>query len=147
MDRWPILFGDPFHVDNLTCQWASNGAFGPTEQDNHLQRHHHQLLQSIFDVVKGRKPLAQAVMDKVLEGAAGDKIIIKVAHERQQHWNVNQELSKRYLKWLKVKTSDGRSALLVWLMHMHRLSDDWQRRMRGLSDHVEHARDHCWAFV
>ena len=60
-----IVMGDPYHIDNLMVAHASLAAFGETERDNHRQRHHRQLIQSVRDLIKTDPDLAQRIMDEV----------------------------------------------------------------------------------
>jgi hypothetical protein len=91
LERRVVWFGDPFHINNLAVKDASIKAFGELErkpdnkQSQHLQIHHHQCLQSIYDMISRDKVVCQMHMDKVLEGT-GESLKVKAMRERQQRW-------------------------------------------------------------
>ena len=57
--------------------------------------HHHQLLQTLFDIFSRDRAGCQAHLDFVLEGSR-DKLKMKAVRERVQRWLANQ----RNVSWL-----------------------------------------------
>ena len=88
VERWVIIMGDPYHIDNLAVKWASLIAFGQTIRGDHRQTHHRQLLQSIHDMRKIDPVVAQNAMDKVMGGK--DLLRLRTTRERMERWLVNQ---------------------------------------------------------
>ena len=69
VERCPIAFGGPFHIANLCVTWASIAAFGETENADHSQVHHRQLLQSIHSLHSADSGISQALLDEIMDGA------------------------------------------------------------------------------
>ena len=112
----PILICDLFHADNLAVTNASIAAFGDTERNNHRQRHHRQLLQSLYDLFILDRFKHQALMDKLMENSSG-KITIKTMRERVQRWLANQRNSSWVLDTLQKMSDDGNTPLLIEWAH------------------------------
>ena len=105
----PILLCNLFHADNLAVHHASVTAFGDTERNNHRQRHHRQLLQSIYDLHMIDQSLSQGLMDLLV----GDsRINVKVMRERVQRWLVNQRNSSWVIEMMDEKVN-GEPLLLA----------------------------------
>ena len=122
-----ILFGDPFHKDNLAVKCASEGAFGYTEKGQNRQCHHRQLMQTFHDLHSDDPMLSQAIMDRIMLGT-GKTVRIKTCRERQQRWMVNQKFAKRICEIINTKTTDGQSCLLVWAITLaNESSSAWIR--------------------
>ena len=109
----PILICDLFHADNLAVTHASMAAFGDTERNNHRQRHHRQLLQSLYDLFTLDRLKHQALMDKLMENSSG-KITIKTMRERVQRWLANQRNSSWVVDTLQELSDDGTPVLIKW---------------------------------
>jgi hypothetical protein len=134
--RRPVRGGDPFHIDNLIVKWASIGAFGDTERDNHSEVHHRQLLESIHDIHVYDPVLSQVVMNQVVIDAAGDDVIkkltIKTTRERQQRWLVVNQPFARWLVFnLEMKMQDGTPIMWEWSRRLFELGHKWMRRAAG----------------
>jgi hypothetical protein len=126
-DDLVILFGDPFHKDNLAVKCASEGAFGYTEKGQSRQCHHRQLMQTFHDLHSEDPILSQSIMDRTMLGT-GKTVRIKTCRERQQRWMVNQKFAKRTNDIIETKTADGQSCLLVWALTLaNESSSAWMR--------------------
>lgn len=131
VERRPIVFGDPFHVDNLLMTHASIGMGGPTERGNHSMMHHRQLLMNLHSIHTDDPTLSQAAADAVLNGT-GHKYKIQTSRERQQRWLVNQRHAKRVIKGLELLGTDAdESFWLKWARYMHERTSGWKRRSLG----------------
>ena len=66
--RRPIVFGDPYHWENLAVMNASKGNAGDTENGEHEQIHHRQCLMSMHSLHSGDAGYSQTIMDRVTHG-------------------------------------------------------------------------------
>lgn len=96
--------GDGFHIANLVVQWASLGAFGETTKGEHQEKHHRQMVQSLYDGINENRQTARLIE---LEIAAeyGLEVVphVVVVRERQQRWMVNQRQCANILNWYDTK--------------------------------------------
>jgi hypothetical protein len=106
-----VVFGDPFHKDNLSVTHASIAAFSDVEKGKHTQVHHCQLLETINDLHNHNSALSQVMMDEVILGS-GHTVQITKKHKRVQCWLVNQRSAKRTLKMFETFSKDGTSCLI-----------------------------------
>ena len=100
---------------------ASYGAFGSPEKGNHREIHHHQLLQSLYDLNSRDTLYLQLLMDEICEKyQVKEKIIIKMTKERVQRWLVNQRHAKWLLKTMSITVPNtDTSILLLWAIEVH----------------------------
>ena len=113
----PVLLCDLFHANNLCMTHASLAAFGETERDNHRQKHHRQLLQSIHDLLQLDKLKHQGLIDEVLKDNNHESIKIHTMRERVQRWLANQRNASWILEMLQRKCSDGETPVLLKWAH------------------------------
>ena len=128
VQRRVISFGDPFHIANLVVTWASIGAFGDVERDDHSQCHHRQLLMSMHSLHDDNKQFSQGLMDEIMQDTL--RLLIRTCRERVQHWLVNQRNAKQTLEMFSHQTVDGANALVKWALKFANESrSEWKRRV------------------
>jgi hypothetical protein len=130
VERLPIIFGDPYHNDNLCMQHASLASWGETERDNHSEVHHRQMMQSLHDIHASDRIFSQNAMDSVLKDSEHGSVKVKTTRERQQRWMVNQRFAGWIYKHVEdVKTAEGHPALVAWAKYMFQTTDSaWVKR-------------------
>ncbi len=101
-------------------QHSSNGAFGETDRENHLEGHHWQILQSTKDLHEQDSMLSQIVMDKVL-AETEHTLKISVTRERQQRWLANQRNANQNLEAMQITTADGEPSTIAWAKQLRGL--------------------------
>ena len=112
----PILICDLFHADNLAFTHASIAAFGETERNNHRQRHHRQLLQSIHDLFHLDKLKHQGLMDELLSDSS-KSINVRTMRERVQRWLANQRNSSWVVETMQMNVEGSEVPVLIQWAH------------------------------
>ena len=98
-----MVWGDPFHVANLVAMWGLNAAFGEMRRGEHEQRHHRQVIQSMYGVVHHNRSIASLVEKEIANEFLWSTIPhVSVVRERQQRWMVNQRHCCKILGWFAV---------------------------------------------
>ena len=120
VERRPITFGDPYHWANLAVMHASKGMSGDTENGEHEQIHHRQLLMSMHSLHSDDAGYSQTVMDRVMHGRP--RVQVRTWRERQQRWLVNQRFAGKALAMLLCSTGVGVVCLVAWGLYFSNFS-------------------------
>ena len=120
-----IKLGDLFHIDNLIVSHCSVAATGDTENAQHSQIHHRQLLMSMHSLNSNDSDYAKMAMREVMAGT-NEVVSLKTTRERAQRWLVNQKYASWVVQTQKKMTSSGVPCLTAWGLYYHNNSRiDW----------------------
>ena len=103
--RRPVVTGDGFHIGNLAIMHASMGFADNTENAEHEQIHHRQVLMSLHSLHSDDPGYAQSIMDQAMTDKK--RVVLQTWKERQQRWLVNQRFARQAVTMLRYCTGSG----------------------------------------